>query len=77
MTLSALTNCLIDKIKIPDTYNISNDYTNVTRVYEEFFEIRTGSKHKKRRKTKKISFPKEWIENADLYKPVFNKIMTT
>ena len=25
----------------------------------------------------KISFPKEYIGNADLYKPVFNKIMTT
>ena len=58
MTLSALTNCLLEKIKIPDTYNISNDYTNVTRVYEEFFEIRTGSNHKKRRKTKKLVFQK-------------------
>ena len=52
--LSVLTNCLIEKIKIPDTYYINNDYTNVTKVYEEFFEIRTGSKHKKRWKTKKI-----------------------
>ena len=52
--ISVLTNCLIEKIKIPDTYYINNDYTNVTKVYEEFFEIRTGSKHKKRRKTKKL-----------------------
>ena len=51
---SVLTNCLIEKIKIPDTDYINNDYTNVTKVYEEFFEIGTGSKHKKRRKTKKI-----------------------
>ena len=54
MTYSVLTNCLIEKIKIPDTYYINNDYSNVTKVYEEFFEIRTGSKHKKRRKTKKL-----------------------
>ena len=25
----------------------------------------------------KTSFPKEWVENTDLYKPVLNKIMTT
>ena len=25
----------------------------------------------------KTSFPKEPVENADLYKPVLNKIMTT
>ena len=25
----------------------------------------------------KTSFPKESVENADLYKPVLNKIMTT
>ena len=25
----------------------------------------------------KPSFPKEWVENADLYEPVLNKTMTT
>lgn len=35
-----------------------------------------NSKHRKRKKTKKTSFPKEWIENADLYKPVVNKMRT-
>ena len=64
------------RIKIPETYYVNNDYTNVTKVYEELIEIRTGSKHKKHRKTKKTSFPKEQIENRDLYKPVLNKIMT-
>ena len=34
-------------------------------------------KHKKRRKTKKTSFPKEKVENTDLYKPVLDKVMTT
>ena len=50
------------------------DCTNVTKIYEEYIEIRTGSKHKERRKTKN-SFPKEQIKNT--YKPVLNKIMTT
>ena len=52
MTYSVLTNCLSEKIKIPDTYY--TNITNITKVYEEFVEIRTGSKHKKRRKTKKL-----------------------
>ena len=37
---------------------------------------RTERKHKKRRTTK-TSFQKESVENADLHKPVLNKIMTT
>ena len=45
--------------KTSDTYYINNDYTNVTKVYEEFIEIGRGSKHKKRRKTKKTSISKE------------------
>ena len=40
--------------KTPETYDINNDYTNVAKVYEELIEVRTGSKHKKRRKTKKL-----------------------
>ena len=47
------------RTKTPDTYYINNDYTNVTEVYEEYIKFRTGSNHKKRRKTKKTSFPKE------------------
>ena len=31
----------------------------------------------KNAKHKKTSFPKEQVENTDLYKPVLNKIMTT
>ena len=39
----------------------------------------TQSKQKtqKAQKDKKLVFPKESAENADLYKPVFHKIMTT
>ena len=34
-------------------------------------------KTQKAQKDKKPVFPKESAENTDLYKPVFNKIMTT
>ena len=37
---------------------------------------RNGRKHKKAQKDKKASFPKESGDNADLQKPVLNKIMT-
>ena len=37
---------------------------------------RTDRKQKKRRTTK-TSFPKETVENADYYKPVLNKVMST
>ena len=37
----------------------------------------TGRKDKKRRAIKKTSFLKELAENADLHKPVLNKIKTT
>ena len=32
---------------------------------------------RKAQKDKKTSFSKELVENADFYKPVLNKIMTT
>ena len=65
------------KRRVPDIYYTNNDYPSVTKVHEDYVEFRTGRKHKKRRKTKKTSFPKEQIENTDLYKPALNKIMTT
>ena len=34
-------------------------------------------KTQKAQKKKKTSFPKEFVENADFYKPVLNKIMTS
>ena len=34
-------------------------------------------KTQKAQRDKKTSFPKELVENADLYKTVLNKIMTT
>ena len=38
-------------------------------------ELAVNTKSAERQK--KNSFPKEQIENADLYKPIFNKVMTT
>ena len=32
--------------KTPDTYYINNDYTNATKVYEDYIKFKTGSKHK-------------------------------
>ena len=49
---------------------------NVLKVYIEFY-TEQAKKHKKLRKTKKTSFPRELVENADFYKPVLNKIMTS
>ena len=57
------------KHRVPDTYYINNDYTNITTVYEDYVKFRTGRKHKKRRRTKKTSFPKEQVEHTDLYNP--------
>ena len=38
---------------------------------------RQKTKSAESQKKKKKCFPKELLENADLYKPVLNKIMTT
>ena len=62
------------KHRVPDTYYVNNDYKSLRRLAGKF---KTSKKHKKRRKTKKNSFPKEQIENTELHKPVLNKIMTT
>ena len=44
------------------------------KLYAGYIEL-NSTQCKKRRKTKKASFPKESVENADLNKPVFDKIM--
>ena len=46
------------RTKTPDTYYVNHDFTNVAKVYEEYIEFRTGSKHKKRRKIEKLVFQK-------------------
>ena len=53
---------------------LNNDYTHVTK----FMKIRhiTGRKHKKAQKDKRTTFPKESVENPDMFKSVLNKIMT-
>ena len=53
--------------RAPDTYYTKNDYTN---VIEQAGNLKSAERQK-------TSFPKEYVENADLHKPVLNKIMTT
>ena len=57
-----------------DTYYMNNDYKNTIKVYEDYFEFKTD---RKRAEIQKTGFPKEQVENTDLYKPVLNKTMTT
>ena len=45
-------------VLVPLLHHANNDYTNVMKVYEEYIKLRTDSKHKKHRKTKKLVFQK-------------------
>ena len=40
-------------------------------------KYRTKNKQTKTQKDEKLVLPKEYVENANLYQPVLNKIMTT
>ena len=63
--------------RLLDTYYVNNEYANVIyKVYENQIRQKIDREHKKCRKTKK-RFLKELVENADLYKSVLKKIMTT
>ena len=39
-----------------DTYYMNSDYTNIIKVYEDYFEFKTDRKSAERQKT---GFPKE------------------
>ena len=56
-----------------NTEYLNNDYANVIK----FMNIKsiTSGQHKKVERQKN-SFPKELVENVDLYKRLLNKIMT-
>ena len=62
-----------NKNTVPDTCYIINDRANVIK----FMNVRSNSTQCKNQKYKKLVSQKESLENADLYKPVLNKIMTT
>ena len=48
------------------------------KVYEDYIELDTEqTENTKCAERKKTSFPKESVENADLYKSVLNKIIIT
>ena len=47
------------------------------KAYEDYIKLATERpENTKSAERYKTSFPKETIENVDLYKPVLNKIMT-
>ena len=51
-------------------------------IIQKFMKITSNSEQTENTKSaekqkKKTSFPKENVENTDLYKPVFNKVMPT
>ena len=47
----------------------------LARLNIKKFANSTQNRQKKRAKREKIRLPKESVENADSYKPIFNKIM--
>ena len=70
-----VTNKWEQKYRVPDTCYKNNDYAmEILKSLCRLHGIRHNAKSAERQKT---SFPKESVENVDLYKPVLNKIMTT
>ena len=61
--------------RVPDTF-LTNGYINVKKFMKMKSKHRTDKKHSKSRKTKD-QFSKRIGQNADLSKPVLNKILTT
>ena len=59
--------------RVPDTCYINNDRANVIT----FMYVSSNWHDAKNAEIQTTSFSKESVENADLYKPVLNKIMTT
>ena len=53
--------------------HIKSIHIKITQHDDANFDVLIQKKH---RKTKKTSFLKETVENADLYKAVLNKTMT-
>ena len=58
--------------RVPDTY-IHDNYGMLWSLWR-LYRIQFNAKSTRRQKA---SFPKESVENVDLYKPVLNKIITT
>ena len=75
MTRSLFRNKWEQKQRVPDTYYINNDNAmQILRTLWMLHRIRHNAKSAERQKT---SFPKKSVENADLFKTVLNKKMTT
>ena len=66
------------KHRAPDTYHKNIDYANVMKFMKINIEFDTEQvENTKSAWRQKTSFPKESVENEDLYIPVLNKVMTT
>ena len=61
------------KHRVPDTYYVNKDCEDVIK----FMKVTSNLTQCKKRRNTKTRLPKETVENADLYKPALNKIMTT
>ena len=72
-TISLFRNTWEEKHRVPDTCYINNDRANVIT----FMYVSSNWHDAKNAEIQTTSFSKESVENADLYKPVLNKIMTT
>ena len=58
---------------MPDTYYTNDDFAdviNLWRLHQIWHKVESAERQKN-------SFPRESAENADLLKPVLNKVMTT
>ena len=55
----------------------SNVYDAISLFKNKWEQKHNTWYNARRAEIQKTSFPKESVENADLYKPILNKIMTT
>ena len=65
------------RTKTSATYYKTNDYQMLQKFMKSTSDSEQAVITKSVERLKKTSFPKKYVENTDLYKPVLNKIMTT
>ena len=75
--LQIVSNNREQKQRVPDTYYINNNYTDVIEIMKITSNWKQSRQKKQSTERQKDSFPKESVENTDLYKPVLKKIITT
>ena len=70
--IEIISNKSAQKHRVPDTFYTKNDYKNLKRFMKLALNLT-----EKRQKLQKAQKGKKQVENADLHKPVLNKIITT